>query len=360
MRFLSAISLVGILVSFPTASLGFLATPKPVTTPTLQSSVKVEKPSPAFITSRLPSSGATSSTAMNAVDPGLLACFLSPTMGFMKSEWTVSYGYGFATALSALLLLLKQQQSALTTLHATAMIFYGLRLNAFLFIRNRISPRYREIGKNIDEKSKERYPTRISRAPFVLSCGLLFYGLYLPVILTSKLATESMSVVGLSALKALIGLQWLGFVVAAVGDLTKSYVKGSEKDGKFLVTSGIFSILRHPNYSGEILSWTSNLFCSALSAAYLLRSQFSLSVLGSLGLATIGCGGMVSVLLRATTNLEMRQQKDYGDTEKYKEWVKGTWSGWQLTPKTDSAKKEEEAPQITLNADSEEDFGSGI
>lgn len=367
MRCLSAIFLMGIVAAFgPTMSVGFVPTPKHASTPTLSSGNGEKSPS-IFIQPKVPPSVTTTSTAMNAVvSPELLASFLPPTMGFMKSEWTVSYGYGFATAFSALSLLMKQQQSALTALHAAAFVFYGLRLNAFLFLRNRLSPRYREIGKRIDEKSKERYPTRISRAPFVFSCGLLFYGLYLPVLLTSKVTSDALAmkssagVVGISVLKVLVGMQWLGFIVEALGDLTKSYVKASEKDGKFLVTSGIFSILRHPNYSGEILAWTSNLLCASVSAAYLLRSQFSLSVLGSLGLATIGSGGMVSVLLRATTNLEERQRKDYGDTEKYKEWVKRTWCGWKLPPKKDNAKKEEELPQITMNAEVEEDFGSGI
>ena len=365
MRCLSTIFLVGIiLLSGTTSSLGFIATPNPVTTPT-SSLVKVEKSSPIFIQPRIPPSSATASTVIHALNPELLACFLSPTMGFVKSEWTVSYGYGFATAFSALSLLLKQQQSTLTTIHAAALIFYGLRLNVFLFLRNRLSPRYREINQRIDEKSKERYPTRISRTPFVFSCGLLFYGLYLPVLLTSKLTSDAIAMksaagVGVSVLKVLVGMQWLGVIVEAVGDLTKSYVKGSEKDGKFLVTSGIFASLRHPNYTGEILAWTCNLLCGTVSAAYLLRNQFSLSIIGSLGLSTMGCGGMVSVLLRATTNLEERQRKDYGDTEKYKEWVKRTWCGLKLPSKADNAKSEEELPEIILNAEVEEDFGSGI
>jgi len=350
MRCVSAKFLIGIMVSSgPTSSLGFMTTQKPVAIPTL-SSLEVEKPSPVSIQPRFHVSGATTSTAINAVSPQLLTSIIPPAMGFFKSEWAVSYGYGFATALSALSLLLKQQQSlTIATVHAAALVFYGFRLNAYLFLRNRLSPRYREIGEMIEEKSQERYPTRISRAPFVLSVGILFYGLYLPVLLTSKLASDTVAMesaagAGLTAIKVLIGMQWLGYLTNALGDLTKSYVKASEKDGKFLVTSGIFSILRHPNYSGEILSWTCSALCGTLSAAYLLRRKFSLSILGYLGLSTMGNLGMVFVLLRSTNNLEKRQQKDYGDTEKYKEWVKTTWCGWILSPK--EAKKEEEMPEI--------------
>jgi len=370
MRCISAIFLIGIVVSSsPTSSLGFVTTQKLLTMPTL-SSMKVEKTSPIVIQLRLPLSSATTSTAINAVNPGLFTSFLPPAMGFVKTEWTVSYGYGFATALSALSLLSKQQphqQLTVTTLHAAALLFYGFRLNAFLFLRNRLSPTYREIGEKIEKRSKERFGARISRAPFVLSCGLLFYGLYLPVLLMSKLSSDTVAMksaagAGLTAMKILVGIQWFGYIAAALGDLTKSYVKASEKNGKFLVTSGIFSILRHPNFSGEILSWTCNLLCGALSATYLLRSKFSIFILGYLGLSTMGTIGMLFVLLRATLNLEERQQKEYGDTEKYKEWVKSTWCGWKLSSmeNTDAAKKEEEINKITMDEETEEDSGSGI
>jgi len=304
---------------------------------------------------------------MHAVNPELLTSLLPPALGFFRTEWTVSYGYGFSTALSALSLLLRQPQSlAICKLHAAALVFYGLRLNVFLFLRNRLSPRYREIGKKIDERSQEKFPTLISRLPFVLSCGLLFYGLYVPVLLTSKLAGDTVAMksaagVGMTAIKLLVGMQWFGFVVAALGDLTKSYVKGSEKDGKFLVTSGIFSILRHPNFSGEILSWTCNVLCGSVSAAYLLRSKLSLSTLGYLGLSTFGWSGMIFVLLRATSSLEERQKNDYGDTKKYKDWVKNTWCGWKLpSSEKGDASKEEDMYKVTMNAETEEDFGSGI
>lgn len=368
MRCLSAIFLVGIVVSSSqTYSLGFVTTQKSLTMPTLSWS-KVEKTSPAVIQPRLPLSSATTSTAINALNPALFTSFLPPAMGFVKSEWTVSYGYGFATALSALSLLSNHQQPhqqiTIATLHAAALVFYGFRLNAFLFLRNRLSPTYRKIGETIEKRSNERFATRISRAPFVLSCGLLYYGLYLPVLLTSKLASDTTAMksaagAGLTAIKVLVGMQWFGYMAAALGDSTKSYVKASENNGSFLVTSGIFSILRHPNFSGEVLAWTCNVLCGAVSAAYLLRSRFSLSILGTLGLSMMGWIGMLFVLLRATVNLEERQQKEYGDTEKYNEWVKSTWCGWKL-PKADGAKKEDVINKITLDVETEEDSGSGI
>jgi protein-S-isoprenylcysteine O-methyltransferase Ste14 len=218
----------------------------------------------------------------------------------------------------------------------------------------------KEFQKTVEERAQER-GNRWSRAPFVVSCGLLYYGLALPVFFSSKLATNAVPAVALQAMKVLVGLQWLGYLVAAVGDLTKSYVKESEKDGKFLVTSGIFSLLRHPNYTGEIVSWTCNALTGTLAAAYIMRStRFSLSLLSEWIITALGWVGMIFVLLQATQNLEKRHQKEHGDTQKYQEWVKSSWSGWQLPMEKSSSTAAATTHEITLDDGTKEASGSGI
>jgi protein-S-isoprenylcysteine O-methyltransferase Ste14 len=242
-------------------------------------------------------------------------------------------------------------------MQAAALVFYGLRLNMFLFARNRISSRMQEFQKKIEERAQQR-GNRLARFPFVLSCGLLYYGLVAPVLLTSKLSSrDAVPAVATTVLKALVGLQWFGYIMGAIADFTKSYVKESEKDGKFLVTSGIFSILRHPNFTGEIIAWTANSLCGTVAAAYLLQNKLSASVVSSLGLTILGWVGIVFVLLRATANLEERQKKEYGATDKYKKWVEGSWSGWML-PVTYSP--EVESGKLSLDDQTEESSGSGI
>jgi protein-S-isoprenylcysteine O-methyltransferase Ste14 len=195
------------------------------------------------------------SSQLHSVAPEIWTSFLPPAMGFVKSEWTVSYGYGFATSLSALSLLKRipiTTDNPIFPLQAAALIFYGLRLNAFLFIRNRISSRMQEFQKSMEERASAR-GSRIGRAPIVVSCGLLYYALFSPLLLTAMVGGSlKVPSVAMLAMKGLVGMQWIGFLMGAVGDFTKSYVKKSENDEKFLVTSGIFSLLRHPNYTGEL------------------------------------------------------------------------------------------------------------
>jgi steroid 5-alpha reductase family enzyme len=362
----------------PTSS-GFVSTAillvKPTLTITLSHGTRNFLPPPSII--------------LNAVAPEIWTNALPPAMGLVKSEWTVSYGYGFASSLSALSLLVRTgitpNNNPIFPLQAAALIFYGLRLNAFLFIRNRISSRMQEFQKNMEERAVAS--SRLARIPAVLGCGLLYYALYAPLLLTSMMSGNSAAPpVALMAMKGLVALQWCGYLMGAVGDFTKSYVKKSQGNERFLVTSGIFSLLRHPNYTGkrdnllcldilfvalalqqrvvlfwklllgEIIAWTCNSLLGTLAGAYLLRNQFRSNILGYLCLNLVGWIGIVFVLLTATGNLEERQKIDYGETEKYKQWVESTWSGWYLPKRSEELERHE----ITMDDELVEESGSGI
>ena len=61
------------------------------------------------------------------------ASFLPTCLGFWKTGYAVSYGYGGAIALCALLTLgADGGLSALASTHALALVFYGVRLCLFL------------------------------------------------------------------------------------------------------------------------------------------------------------------------------------------------------------------------------------
>jgi hypothetical protein len=109
-------------------------------------------------------------------------------------------------------------------------------------------------------------------------------------------------------------------------------------------------------FLGEIIAWTCNSLLGAIVGGYLLRSKLSSKIAGSLGLNLIGWIGIVFVLLGATGNLEDRQKRDYGDTDKYKKWVGSTWSGWYLPKQTKTA----EPHEIIMDDEMEEESGSGI
>ena len=306
----------------------------------------------------------TTTTRLESVPTEIWTCVLPPLfLGLYKSEYGVSYAYGTATALSAYLIA-KSLSLAPTTLpywHAAALVFYGVRLNGFLAVRTAMSKRMQEMVQTIEDRAIAR-GNRLSRLPFIISCGLLYYGLVAPVVATSQLAAidYSTSTVVAKVFAGLVGLQWFGFAMAALGDFTKTHVKSNQKDDNFLVTSGIYSIVRHPNYTGEMIGWTANA-ALGLMGAFLLRGKWSLTQLvANVASNLVGWMGIIFVLLRATSGLETRQVEKYGETTKYKEWVQSTWSGWTMASKKGpNASTQEETPHLEVT-DIDEDMGSGI
>jgi steroid 5-alpha reductase family enzyme len=302
--------------------------------------------------------------------PQVWTSLLPPCLGFYKSEYTVSLGYGSAVALTAATLL-RQAHAPVTTMslviwHGASLIFYGLRLNAFLILRNVLSQRIQEFNTKVEERAIARGNRWTTRAPFILSCGLLYYGLTVPLWFHTQLTTASttLAIPPLTrlVLQGLIAAQWFGFGIAAIGDATKFHVKQSQKNERYLVTSGIYAWWRHPNYSGEVIGWTANALLGLVTATLWMR-QFTLTNILNLASLVLGWTGITFVLLRATESLEARQKKEYGNLPQYQSWIQSTWGGWQLpanTKKSNPSNDQATTPHLELDEVSQEERGSGI
>lgn len=286
-------------------------------------------------------------------------CLLPTCGGYYSREFGVSYAYGAATSLTAWVVFQRQILPAVTTSwwknwaawHAVAIVFYGIRLSTFLFYRQQTSKRIKDMQKRIEERA-ESSGNRLSRTPFILSCAYLYYGLCAPLYLTASIMSQPL---GNSAvlLKGLVASTWCGFLVAALGDFTKSLVK-ARKGEDHLVTGGIFCLLRHPNYTGEMIGWTSSALAGLV--AFLSLKQFTQpKPWFFLASTAIGAMGINFVLMLATRNLEKKQAEKYGEQTEYQDWVSKSWAGFALA----EAKLKTAEPHIEAS-DEIEDGGSGI
>jgi protein-S-isoprenylcysteine O-methyltransferase Ste14 len=277
----------------------------------------------------------------------IIATTLLPTcIGFYKYEYGVSYAYGTATATTAYLVLrylLTLSASTFTTMaqiHTAAIVFYGLRLNLFLLYREVFLEKFRKTRETIESRQTKKegdvglIGTIKKRTPFVLSCAVLYAGLSAPALTSGKLIQMGVMPscdIGMMVYKVLVGLTWFGFGLGAIGDFTKTFVK-SRRGPDHLVTGGVYGLFRHPNYTGEVIGWTSSFLASF--AAVICTSGVKLQVLKSLALPLVlsfsGAFGIIFVLCGATTKLEIRQKEKYGNSEEYKDWVKSSWSGFKL------------------------------
>ncbi|KAK3282746.1 hypothetical protein CYMTET_9526 [Cymbomonas tetramitiformis] len=253
-------------------------------------------------------------------------CVLPTCLGFWKSEYGVSYAYGVSLALVAshALFIGEPLTSTVAVAHATLLLCYGVRLCLFLLYRELTIPYFREFKEKIEERAKAR-GSRLSRTPFVLGCSFLYAGLAAPMILTASADPSPITCY-------LLGVAFVGWALAAVGDAQKTIFKARLGEGT-LVTNGLFAFLRHPNYTGEMLMWTANLLAGALnvarpSALALLPSRASL-----LTLALLGWAGITFVLMQAGRNLQARQEARYTGVVEYEEWKAASWGGITLPPK---------------------------
>jgi len=325
-----------------------------------------------------PAATITAAAATAVAPPSLkavaLACLVPTLLGFYKSEYGVSYAYGSAVAAVAYMTLrtlpvssVLPVPSAIAACHASAVFFYGVRLNLFLAYREIFVPRFAKMRERIEERAVAR-GSRLARTPFILSCAVLYGCMTAPLLIMEKIYGSAPLLINgqdwphLALLVSSV-FTWFGFLLGAIGDAWKSFSKARNSDDH-LVTGGVFSLFRHPNYTGEAIGWTAN--CAAGFVAVLSAGsgwQHWKQYLPYLGASVAGCMGICTVLSAATANLEQRQKDQYGDTEKYKAWMRGSWGGIFFKKKTEMKKAndaEDNAEQgIELNVRDEAE-GTGI
>jgi steroid 5-alpha reductase family enzyme len=253
-----------------------------------------------------------------------LSCLLPTSLGFYKAEYGVSYAYGTSVAVVAYAVLRavggwNALASSVAAWHALALVFYGVRLDLFLLLRELFVPHFRKVRDRIEERTKSK-GNRLSRTPFLLSCALLYACLAGPLLVTAR--KDSVS-------KILVACTWAGFLLAAIGDLQKT-VQKARRGEDALITGGIFKVLRHPNYTGEVLGWTASCLVTVVAAmTSCSRAQYVPALIASV----LGWAGIIAVLARATNGLERRQKEKYGDQDEYKKWIEGSWAGITLQKK---------------------------
>lgn len=254
-----------------------------------------------------------------------LAIALPSALGFVKREYGVSYGYGGAIASAAFLILQSTPAWSFGYFHALLHAVYGVRICLFLLYREIMIPKFRELREKIETRAPQ---SRVQRTPFIAQCALLYACMSCPLIITSSMSTLPTDPVVRKAMEVCLVFASIGLGTQIVGDTHKSVAKAR---GEGLVTTQLFSFLRHPNYSGELLLWTSSTLAGLIAASSAATKSWSLFGLSVASL--LGALGIAFVLALATTGLEKRQMETYGTTEGYQQWRKKTFGGFVLPAK---------------------------
>ena len=235
-----------------------------------------------------------------------LVSLITTSVGFIKFIYFISLGYGFSVASIGVFLLITQKNSGISEKILGLLFFlYGMRLALFLLYRDLKSSSYHEKMK---EERKNRKEMKFSvKIMLWISCALLYSCQSSPLTFrfTSTKNDKNVSYAG-------IIIAFLGFLMEARADYEKNVAKKINPNR--FVDSGLFKLVRCPNYFGEILFWTGN-FISGVKI-YNGLVQWIISFIGYICIVFVMFGG--------TRTLEIRQNKSYGKDPEYQKYVKTT------------------------------------
>ncbi|MBQ3323169.1 MAG: DUF1295 domain-containing protein [Firmicutes bacterium] len=242
----------------------------------------------------------------------LLLC----AVGFWRYVYFFSVGYGFAVAGIGitLLILFHGIMTPVTWIASILFIVYGVRLGGYLMIREMKSAAYNKILKPENDRSKS-IAVGVKIAIWV-SCAILYFLQTSPFTFrlenTANLIEEGAAMIAPDVAAAWIGLimMILGVLLEIAADMQKNAAK--KKNPSCFVDTGLYRIVRCPNYLGELVLWA-GVFIAGIP--YLQGAlQWIIAILGLVGITY--------VMFSGARRLEMRQDRNYGDDPVYQKYVK--------------------------------------
>lgn len=255
----------------------------------------------------------------------LVTALVLCAIGFYKYVYFLSIGYGWAIAGEGIVMLILFHNKLTLPIIILCLLFvcYGARLSGFLIYREIKSATYRKTLKKVTKTEK---PMAFGvKAIIWLFVSLLYVAQVSPVYY--RLTNGNEKDIILPFIGALI--MAIGLFLETMADQQKSRQK--KKTPNMVATKGLYSIVRCPNYFGEILFWTGVLVsgCSILSGFF---QRF---------IALLGYVCIVFIMFNGAKRLEKRQNKNYGGKPEYQEYVTTTPILIPFIPLYHLAKEEE-------------------
>lgn len=237
----------------------------------------------------------------------LAVALVFSAIGFKKYVWFISIGYGLSIAAIGIALLIAGRDHLDPGIIFACALFiaYGCRLSGYLAFRELRGSAYNEKMKTEIKSGADM--SFVAKCGIWISASLLYAAQASPVAfrIAGGLGTDTLFVVGMV-------ISVVGLIVETASDLQKNAAKKANPHR--FVDTGLFRIVRCPNYFGEMLFWT-GVFVGGITA-YAGAVEWIVALLGYLGIIYVMFGG--------ARRLEIRQNKSYGDDPEYQRYVATT------------------------------------
>jgi len=228
-------------------------------------------------------------------------------VGFYNFVYFMSVGYGLAiVGLAVAEVFVFQDTVTLGGLVlAIILMFYGVRLAGFLLYRELANKNYKQVLSEAT-KGDDTMPIGIKIAIWV-ACGILYVVQVAPLTFRLSNGRGDDLWLGIGIVVAVCGL-----CIETVADMQKSQQKKVRSD--MVAMEGLYQLTRCPNYCGEIVFWTGILLTCILA----LESPLQWII------ALLGYVAIVYVMISGAKRLEKKQDKRYGASQEYQEYVAKT------------------------------------
>ncbi len=236
----------------------------------------------------------------------LAVCAVLSAIGFYKFVYFLSVGYGFAVcgAGVAILALYGAGADVWTWVLCGLLVIYGIRLGGFLLWREIKSASYRKTLKAATGGDK---PMPVFVKAVIWVCVAIMYLLQVsPVLYRAEAGARGVMAPAGAAIMA------VALCIESLADKQKSAAKA--KNPRRFCDTGLYKVVRCPNYLGEVLFWTGVL----LSGIGALESPVQWVI------ALLGYILIVYVMFSGAKRLELRQNKNYGSDPEYRAYVEKT------------------------------------
>ena len=178
----------------------------------------------------------------------LLTAIIFSACGFYMYIYFFSLGYGFSIAAigAVMLFLFRESLTWGTALQCLLFMVYGIRLGGYLLIREMKSQAYKKVLN--PEMTRSRQMGMVPKVSIWISCALLYTLEVSPVFFRLKNGdgTSGTVIAGLIIMA-------FGICLEMAADMQKSAAK--KKNPYRFVDTGLYRIVRCPNYLGELILW---------------------------------------------------------------------------------------------------------